>query len=289
MNFSYTWNNYTEEDQLYLRCLECKYHVYGYEEAPETGTKHLQGTLCLKKNKRLAAVIKLLKGAHVELTRNKDASIVYCKKGGSFWESGEEPPKNKEKLSDKITFDDIVECNDWEEVLRIPNVACKLTWAKECWRKKNRAIENLPGELREWQEKEIKSLLTQDDRQIRFIVDYKGGMGKTVLAKTLVQNHKAFYTRGGKHADIAYAYDFQEIVCFDLSRSNEEAHWPYPVMECFKDGMLFSGKYESGTKTFASCKVIVFCNQMPDTSKLSADRFNIWEVDLPANLEDQTK
>lgn len=287
MNFSYTWNNYTEADQVYLRTLSSKYHVYGYEEAPETGTKHLQGTICFAKNKRIGAVIKMLKGAHVELTRNKDASIQYCKKGGNYWESGEEPLKNKEKRSDRITFDDVVSCADWEEVLRIPNISCKLTWARECWRKKPRPLENLPGELRSWQKEEIEKLLAQDDRSIRFIVDYQGGMGKTVLAKYLVSEHQAFYTRGGKHSDIAYAYDYQKIVCFDLSRSNEETHWPYPVMECFKDGMLFSGKYDSQTKTFPSCKVIVFCNQHPDKSKLSQDRFDIWEVNQPANLEHQ--
>lgn len=188
------------------------------------------------------------------------------------------PLKNKEKKSDSISFDDVVQCEDWEAVLRIPNISCKLTWAKEVWRRKPRPLTELPSELRDWQIKEIAALLEQDNRKIRFIVDYKGGIGKTVLAKTLVQEYGAYYTRGGKHADIAYAYDFQPIVCFDLSRSNEESHWPYPVMECFKDGMLFSGKYESSTKTMPSCKVIVLCNQYPDLTKLSSDRYDIWEV-----------
>lgn len=292
-NWCYTKQNYTPDDVVYIQGLTAKYNLYGHENAPTTGTKHLQGLICFEKNKRFNAVRKLL-GCHVELCRNVGASINYIKipdaekgKTGDFWESAEEPLKKNQKNSDRITFDDVVSCADWEEVLRIPNIACKLTWAKECWRKKSRPIENLPGELRPWQKEEIELLLKQDDRKIRFVVDYQGGMGKTVLAKYLVQEHKAFYTRGGKHADIAYAYDHQEIVVFDLSRSNEETHWPYPIMENFKDGMLFSGKYESATKTFPSCKVIVMCNQAPDQSKLSHDRFDIIEVTRVANLDEQ--
>lgn len=296
MNWQYTWHTYTPEDVVYVQGLNAKYNLYGYETCPTTQRKHLQGMICFDKNKRFNAVRKLFKNCHVELLRNKDAHINYIKnpdaskgKTGDWWESGPEPPKNKEKKSDSITFDDIVACSDWEDVLKIPNIACKMTWARECWRKKEKSIDHLPGELREWQVQEIEKLKLQDDRKIRFIVDYKGGIGKTVLAKTLVQDHKAFYTRGGKHADIAYAFDHQKIVCFDLSRGIEEAHWPYTVMECFKDGMLFSGKYDSETKVFDPCKVIVFCNQMPDTSKLSRDRFDIWEVNDPANLEHQMK
>lgn len=281
LNFSYTVNNYTDENQGTLKALPCLYHVFGYEVG-DSGTPHLQGTICFAKNRRLSAVIKLIPG-HVEITRNKEASIIYCKKGGNFWEEGEPPLNKTAKASDSITYETVSVCSTWDDVLRIPNISCKLSWAKEVWRKKATPIEDLPGTLHQWQKDEVASLLLQDNRKIRFIVDYQGGLGKTVLAKYLVQEHGAFYTRGGKHADIAYAYDRQNIVCFDMSRSNEEAHWPYPVMECFKDGMLFSGKYESLTKIFPSCKVIVLCNQHPDSHKLSSDRYDIKEYNQPMN------
>ncbi len=284
-NWSYTVNNYTDANQVDLKLIECVYHVYGYEVG-ESGTPHLQGTICFSKNMRVTAVRKLIPG-HVELTRNKEASIAYSKKDGNFWENGTPPLAKSGKASDSITYSTVSGCDTWDDVLKIPNIACKLSWAKEVWRKKAAPITDLPTSLKPWQEEEIVTLLKQDNRKIRFIVDYKGGLGKTVLAKHLVQEHGAFYTRGGKHADIAYAYDRQNIVCFDMSRSNEEAHWPYPVMECFKDGMLFSGKYESLTKIFPSCKVIVLCNQHPDTTKLSTDRYDIWEANSPANLRDQ--
>lgn len=45
--FSWTLNNYTDEEvaslEEYAASEECKYVVYGYETAPETGTPHLQG------------------------------------------------------------------------------------------------------------------------------------------------------------------------------------------------------------------------------------------------------
>ena len=269
-------NNYTDAIQADLKSIPCAYHVYGYEIAPLTGTPHLQGTICFALNKRESVVRKLIPG-HIELTRNKEASIVYSKKGGNFWESGAPLLPRSGKASDSITYETVIGQETWDQVLQIPNIACKLSWAKEVWRKKPRPIQDLPQILRPWQQEEIASLLLQDNRKIRFVVDYQGGLGKTVLAKYLVQEHGAFYTRGGKHADIAYAYDFQPIVCFDLARSNEEKAWPYSVMENFKDGMLFSGKYESITKTFPSCKVIVFCNQAPDEKHLSADRYDVFE------------
>uniref|UniRef100_UPI004047F597 hypothetical protein n=1 Tax=Yoonia sp. TaxID=2212373 RepID=UPI004047F597 len=280
-NWSYTVNNYTPANVVDLQAIPCTYHVFGYETGA-SGTPHLQGTICFAKNVRLSKVLKLIPG-HIELTRNKEASILYCKKEGNFWEEGSVPLAKSAKTSDSITFDNVNSLDTWEDVLRIPGIACKMSWAKEVWRKKVRPLGDLPSALHAWQVTEVNNLLLQGDRKIRFIVDYKGGLGKTVLAKFLVQSHGAFYTRGGKHSDIAYAYDFQPIVVFDMSRANEEAHWPYPVMECFKDGMLFSGKYESLTKSFPSCKVIVLCNEMPDETKLSKDRYDIWEANALMN------
>ena len=50
-NWTWTWNNYNEEVENYLRDIvgpQCKYLIYGREEAPTTGTKHLQGYLVYK-------------------------------------------------------------------------------------------------------------------------------------------------------------------------------------------------------------------------------------------------
>ncbi len=81
----------------------------------------------------------------------------------------------------------------------------------------------------------------------------------------LQTHHNAFIVSGGKVADIAHAYDEQPIVCFDLSRTMvDHCDHVYSMIEKFKDGCIFSGKYESRTKIFDVPHVIVFANFKPD-------------------------
>jgi len=79
---------------------------------------------------------------------------------------------------------------------------------------------------------------------------------------------------GGKHADVAHAYAYEPIVVFDFAREQEE-RVSYQQIEKFKDGFVFSPKYESRCKKFPSAKVIVMSNFYPDKSKLSSDRWDV--------------
>jgi hypothetical protein len=90
-SYAYTLNNYSEEELMVLKNLECQYHVIGFEVGEE-GTPHLQGTITWASNKRFAAAKRLIGDrAHIEATRNVYASRQYCKKSGDFWENKDEP------------------------------------------------------------------------------------------------------------------------------------------------------------------------------------------------------
>jgi len=115
------------------------------------------------------------------------------------------------------------------------------------------------AELREWQQEAIKLLYGQDERQVLWIMDSKGGKGKSFLAKWLCVMWDAFYVEGGKKADISYAYQMQKTVVFDLSRQTQE-FVNYSTIESFKNGVIFSPKYASTTKFFTPARVIVFSN-----------------------------
>lgn len=89
----FTLNNYDEEDETRLQALVCRYLVYGREEAPETGTRHLQGFIYFDNPRTFGGVRTLLgERAHVEATRGSaQQNREYCIKDGSFFECGEIP------------------------------------------------------------------------------------------------------------------------------------------------------------------------------------------------------
>ena len=77
---------------------------------------------------------------------------------------------------------------------------------------------------------------------------------------------------GGSTRDLAYAYGEQERVVFDFCRSQKE-FINYHIIEAFKNGRLFSSKYESNLRVFKPCKVVCFANFVPEWFKLSLDRW----------------
>ncbi len=82
--WSFTLNNWTEPeyDDL-LVMLRDHLYVVG-KEVGASGTPHLQGHVEFKAKVRLSAVKKMIPRAHWEITRNKDASRVYCQKDGEY-------------------------------------------------------------------------------------------------------------------------------------------------------------------------------------------------------------
>lgn len=140
--------------------------------------------------------------------------------------------------------------------------------------------------LRPWQRElyaEVRGV--PDDRKIIWYVDIKGGAGKSVMAKFLGEMENAFMVQdGAKLPDVAFAYSksLAKIVIFDIARSHTE-HLPYDQMEKFKNGVMFSPKYESKQLFFPSPWVVVFSNSWPNEEMLSRDR---WDIrDLGARAE----
>lgn len=127
--------------------------------------------------------------------------------------------------------------------------------------------------LRRWQSNLTEEMnKTPDPRKIIWYNDPEGNTGKTFIAKLLCLKHSAIRFENAKSADIKYAYRGQNIVVFDLSRS-QEAHFNYEVLESVKNGVMFSTKYESTMKMHGTPHVIVFANWTPEKTRLSLDRW----------------
>ena len=96
--------------------------------------------------------------------------------------------------------------------------------------------------------------------------------GKSWMPSYLCSIAGAFVVTNGKMCDIAH--DDEKTVLIDLSRTQaDKIDHIYSLMESFKNGRIFSPKYESVSKTFEPCHVVVFANFPPEHQKLSQDRW----------------
>jgi hypothetical protein len=132
-------------------------------------------------------------------------------------------------------------------------------------------------ELKPWQIEICELVKTKPDkRTIHWYWESTGCVGKTTLAKHLALQGALVVS--GKASDIKCAIAKMtikpEIVIFCCPR-NSEGYMSYDALEQVKDGMFFSGKYESEMVLFNNPHVIVFANFKPDEAKLSIDRWKI--------------
>ena len=156
------------------------------------------------------------------------------------------------------------------------------------------AIPILPiVEFRDWQRKVWALYNTApDDRSIYWFYDVHGGVGKTAMAKYLCIKGQCVYVNG-KASDVKYAVCKTreagidvKCVIWGIPRQSQD-YVSYAAIEEVKDGLFFSNKYESGTVVMNSPHIFVFCNFYPEVTKLSQDRWRIFDIsngELPDEL-----
>jgi len=93
----FTINNWTGLHIDFLDELECKHLVFG-KETGESGTPHLQGTVYFSTSYTMKSVLNKFKPIkpHLEICKDYEASITYCKKEGNWVERGD-PPMSKKR------------------------------------------------------------------------------------------------------------------------------------------------------------------------------------------------
>lgn len=289
-HWCFTINNWTSDDEHLLKNLgdNVSYLVFGYEVG-DSGTHHLQGYVVFPKVKRFnEAKGALPGGAHLEPKRGsvKQASE-YCKKDGLFQEYGSLP-------RDPGTggqFDRFVE---WllqvqNDEGRVPTEREIATAYPSLWVRYGRKLRDLAehhaprpdledGDLRVWQAT-LKDVLLEappDDRGILFYIDTEGGKGKTWFQRFMLSRYpeRVQILSVGKRDDIAHAIDEdKDIFLFNVPRGGME-FLNYTTIEQLKDRMVFSPKYDSRTKILKkNPHVCVFCNEQPDMTRMTEDRF----------------
>lgn len=287
----FTFTSFDSEEPVF-DSEEMNYLIYGKETAPTTGRVHWQSYVEFKNQKTFNQAKRCLPDrAHLEVARgSKEQNKAYCSKEGDFKEFGSSQVpgarndlvmvKNRilagEKLSELMIDDD---CADivarhmpyFRKVFDDFMAGSGLSALKD----------RMAGvSLRPFQSALVRIISEPvDPRKVYWTWDHTGGSGKSFFTDYLVAFHGAVVFTGGRVCDIAHAYNYQRVVIFDLARTMEEKlDAVFQCIENFKNGRFFSAKYESHCKVFSPPHVIVFSNFGPDRSKLSADRWVVWQI-----------
>lgn len=294
-HWCFTLNNPTDEEEALLCVLagddDVEYIVWG-REVGRQGTPHFQGYVCFVQRKRLRQLRLMfaLDGPsrfHFESARGTPVQASdYCKKDGDYEEFGS-LPANGARINPYDQFRDW--CTETEGANEA-DIAREFPGLYLRHGERTVRMLSLLGRKaaqgqqtpRQWQE-ELKDELEQyeDERKIIFVVDAAGNTGKTWFCKWYLDNHpdEAQYLDVSKKADMAYAInEAKPTILINVPRGSME-YLSYSLLESLKDRMVFSPKYQSRIKCFASTvAVVVFTNEHPDMNKLSADRYDIREL-----------
>lgn len=249
----FTVNNYTEDDEK-LVCLMTsapivKKFIYGYEVG-DSGTHHIQGFIRFTYQTRFHTVKTLVPRAHWEPAKGSDdANYVYCSKDNDF-RTNMSPPV------EKITRESLIDL-------------VKASYADVQWKS--------------WQTSVMEFLSDQSTRTIFWVYEPTGNVGKSFLAKYLSCEPGTIICQG-KAGDIFNQVNacisegnLPKVVLCDIPRVTID-YVSYNALECLKNGLLYSGKYEGGKCIFPSPIVICFANERPNRHKLSSDRLKVFKI-----------
>jgi len=296
--FVFTLNNYTDEVEQLLSVFserdDCAYLTYG-REVGESGTPHLQGYVVMKRRFTFTVFNSFppFNQAHVEAAKGSNTqAITYCHKDGDIVEFGERPNIQGNTSGKR---NDCGECIEWlesfiEEEKRAPTereVARLMPQALLKYSNFMRLVAlRAPdpmlqdGELRDWQIDLAAALDLDclDDRQVLFYVDENGGKGKSFFCRWYLSKNpdRVQLMHPAGYADMAYALDpSKSVYLFNVSRTGME-FLQYRFLEDLKDRLVFSTKYQSSMKVLDKVPhVVIFCNEQPNTIRMSEDRYNI--------------
>ena len=229
-------------------------------ETTKEGKRHLQMFVVSKSPKALSAWKSTFPGGHIERAKGSDDdNITYCTKLASRVADGNAGP-------------------------HFVGIAAPFKAPK---------LEKLIKEPYAWQIT-LGELLTDkaDHRTIHWVWEATGGVGKTVWSRDMAIDGRTLVFSGKATDAFSAVADWVEpldkngerlpgrpldLVIMDVPRVSMD-FISYQALEKLKDGCFFNGKYRSRMIIMEHCHVVVFANQPPDMSKMSADRWKVYQI-----------
>lgn len=148
------------------------------------------------------------------------------------------------------------------------------------------------------QQKILKIVEDQNDREIDVFLDKRGSTGKTWLSQYLWERGSAYYVprsvadSGRVSADVCSNLGQERYIIIDLQRDAPIPKGYYALLEELKDGIVSDPRYHGKQRNIRGRKLIIFTNKEFDTKKLSRDRWRLHgvsEKELDRELHERKK
>lgn len=316
VRFCFTYNNYSYDEIRRIVDIVApdmfKLAFFQYEIGGENGVPHLQGFFLLKKPARVTELSKKIsKKMHYDAARGTNQQVWdYCHKVDTrdntkdptscYWPSYDvclQYATQSKYATKKLNIKDIInKINSGDVVSYIydPNYIRHSNSLNQAAKKIiqdsiNRSWLTSVFEPRLWQSQVMSLLDMQTNRQVLWIYEEVGDMGKSCLASQLKAKHKYLLcdAKTSNH-DLASLIDAQMPVgmVYDIPRSNVDPDGQllisYNSLESIKNKFVFTGKYQGKSDFIASfddvMRVLVLSNYPPDYKKLSKDRWQVYQI-----------
>ena len=264
-HWEFVLNNYTELDIKRIESLDRSIVpiFVGQTEIGENGTPHLQCTFSYNEGEKARPLkyFKVLLG-HARCSFRKVRSLKHIRPYCCKDERGEDK-------------------RNW-----------RCMWG---WKKPRALVKMTYKKLRPYQKKIADKFKEPADplfsRDIWWFWEPEGNVGKTIMSMYFCDQRDGLVVSGKAH-DIFCGVAKEvaegrtpELIIFDVPRSSQ-GYVSYQAIEKIKDGIFYSGKYESGMCRFNRPHVVCFANEPPDEERLSSDRWNVVRYGEPFDFAD---
>lgn len=286
----------------------------GDERGSEGSSPHLQGFMRTSSRRRLTALKKTLCGdyavmaagckleiddgvsikmPHVDHRRGSvEQNKRYCSKEGNVLLSQGTFGMTQGSRTDSAALVEAVRSRrvrSYAEIVEnFPALSRNIAW---CHRLLDlyfppQTLEELTSLMR-WQIRLIRHLCAPaNDREVLFVVDHEGRGGKSTITDRIatLSGKSVLVLDPGPVRDMVRALSDRrevEIVVIDTPRSSTE-FLQYQFLEMAKNGRATNFKYEVAPFYLVNhpVHVVVMMNELPDATKLSEDRYVVWELGM---------
>jgi len=238
----------------------CKHWGYARQQGDISETQHWQCRFSYKRKIRLVQLIKELgtefgkENAHVEQTEGTD-------------QRDHRKPAYYAYIEDSATL--------------YPDERVYTDKDKGIAEKYDNEIEWYP-----WQKKVIE--MPSKDREVIVIYDKLGGTGKSELAKRLRYGSKAVYLPAMHDAksmvraitNLKLDGKLRNTIIIDIPRAVESRDLRQLIIaiESIKNGIISEDRYHFDQVEIPTSKVVLMCNNLPNPSWLTPDRWSAYEI-----------